>query len=129
MKYTKPQLTERLRKVFNEFIRLRDSERPCISCGERAVQQAGHYYHASRCPKPSMRFNEKNVNGQCTYCNYRLAGNIQGYREGLIKKYGTYVITELDIIKTLKQNPWTHFEYQTMIDYYKNKVKYFEKED
>lgn len=124
----KPQLTKKLTTVFNKFIRLRDQDRPCISCGIRPTQQAGHYFSTSQCPQPSMRFNEKNVNGQCINCNHFQEGNRQGYREGLIKKYGTYIITELDILKSFKQNPWTHFEFETMIDYYKNKVKYFDKE-
>ena len=108
---------------FNRFIRSRDKEKPCISCGKGPAEQAGHYYSTSQCPHPSMRFNAMNVHGQCFYCNYYLEGNRQGYREGLIKRYGEKVIQDLDVCRSLKQNPWTRFEYMAMIERYKRKLE------
>jgi len=70
-----------------------------------------------------MRFNEMNVHGQCRTCNRFREGNRQGYREGLIKRYGEKVVKELDVKRSVKQNPWTSFEYLTMIDFYKQKLK------
>jgi hypothetical protein len=70
-----------------------------------------------------MRYCEKNVNGQCTTCNTFHEGNRQGYREGLIKKYGKSIIDELDVKRSMKNNPWLAFEYEAMIKLYRQKAK------
>lgn len=114
--------------VFNRFIRLRDRNRPCISCALNRVEHAGHYWKTSQYPQPSMRFNEKNVNGQCFNCNMNLEGNRQGYREGLIRKYGESVLEELDIQRSLPMTTWMTFEYEAMIKHYREKVKILEKQ-
>lgn len=121
--YSLPNLRKRMTKIFNEFIRYRDKDLPCISCGIRRVEDAGHYWSTAQCPQASMRYYEKNVNGQCSYCNRRLEGNRQGYKKGLIKKYGEKVILELDVKRSSKQNPWRVLEYEIMIDHYKGKLK------
>jgi len=122
-KKTRGQLTKSLEKIFNEFIRLRDKDKPCISCGIRRVTQAGHYWPVSGNPKPSIRFCEKNVHGQCVTCNKFREGNRQGYALGLKKRYGKKILQDLDIIRSLKQNPWRPFEYEMMINKYKALVQ------
>lgn len=119
-------LKKRLTVWFNKYIRLRDRNRPCISCGIRSVSDAGHYWSTQQCPNPSMRYNEKNVNGQCAYCNRMNQGASQGYREGLIRKYGPGVIEELDIVRSVGKTVWAGFEYLAMIDHYKKKCKELE---
>lgn len=118
-----PKLRRKLTVVFNKFIRLRDAKFGCISCVTGGVHNAGHFKSVGSQPKPSMAFNEKNVNGQCIYCNYTLGGNPTGYKKGLIKKYGNKVLEELEIKAAIKQNPWTRFEYETMIKLYEEKSK------
>lgn len=117
------KLKKKLTKVFNEFIRLRDKGLLCISCGKNPATQAGHYLPTSSNPQPSIMFNEKNVNGQCSHCNCWLHGNQHDYAKGLIKKYGHGVIDELDLIRSFPQNPWTRFEYEVMIKNYTEKVR------
>ena len=77
-----------LQRVFNEFIRLRDVDLPCISCGRyhQGQYHAGHYRSVGACPE--LRFNEDNVHKQCSACNNHLSGNILEYRLGLIEKIG-----------------------------------------
>lgn len=70
-----------------------------------------------------MAFDEKNVNGQCIRCNYTLGGNPEGYKKGLVKRYGAGVLRELEIKNSLRQNPWLRFEYEAMINLYKEKVE------
>ena len=74
--------------VFNKFIRLRDADYCCISCGQDHLGQyhAGHYRSVGA--MPALRFNELNVHKQCAPCNHHLSGNIMNYRMGLIKKIG-----------------------------------------
>ena len=81
--------TNLAQKAFNRYIRLRDSNLPCISCGttNHVIYCAGHF--RTRGAVPALRFDEFNVNKQCNKrCNLELSGNIAGYRDGLIAKYG-----------------------------------------
>lgn len=73
---------------FNRFIRLRDAELPCISCGRHHQGQyhAGHYLTVGA--RPELRFNELNVHKQCAPCNNHLSGNLVNYRINLIQKIG-----------------------------------------
>jgi len=74
--------------AFNKYVRLRDYYEPCISCGRYHGGQyhAGHYLTVKA--HPALRFNENNVNKQCSACNNYLSGNIVNYRIALIKKIG-----------------------------------------
>lgn len=83
----------KLDRIHAQYIRTRDKNLPCISCGKFAKLENGHYYSRNIL---SLRWDDKNCNGQCHYCNHTLEGNRQGYREGLIKKYGEGVIDSLD---------------------------------
>tara|TARA_B100000073_G_scaffold323153_1_gene305030 strand:- start:621 stop:1043 length:423 start_codon:yes stop_codon:yes gene_type:complete len=71
---------------FNKFIRNRDKDKPCISCGKYTTLQAGHFYSAGK--HSSVRFNEDNVHGQCLSCNYYKSGDLLNYRTNLIEKIG-----------------------------------------
>lgn len=76
-------------KYFNSFIRMRDRELPCISCGTTAnvIYAAGHY--KSRGANGALAFNEDNVHKQCNHhCNQMLSGNIGPYRVNLLAKIG-----------------------------------------
>ena len=117
-----PKLVKKMEKAFNAFIRDRDmilQKGVCISC-DNAGTQAGHYFPVQSNPHPSIRFSEINVNLQCSDCNKWKHGNQDGYRKGLIKKYGPNVMTKLAMIRAARKNPWTRFEYETMIVHYTN---------
>jgi hypothetical protein len=77
-------------RAFNAYIRLRDREMPCISCGAEAGTYkltAGHFITAGSCT--ALRFDERNVFGQCWWnCNRNKSGNITGYRLGIRKRFG-----------------------------------------
>lgn len=75
-------------KAFNAYIRLRDKDDPCISCGRHHEGQyhAGHY--KTRGAHPELRFEELNCHKQCSACNNHLSGNIANYRPNLINKIG-----------------------------------------
>lgn len=79
---------------FNRFIRLRDRNAPCISCGGNPDDEglitgsywhAGHYRSVGACP--ALRFNEWNVHKQCSQCNGHKSGNIRDFRIGLIQRF------------------------------------------
>lgn len=81
---------------FNKFIRERDADEPCISCGRHHQGQyhAGHYRTVGACPE--LRFNEANCHKQCAPCNNHLSGNIVEYRINLIRKIGQAAIDWLE---------------------------------
>jgi hypothetical protein len=82
---------ERMREAqaaFNEWVRLRDSDRPCVSCGRHHEGQyhAGHYRSVGA--NPELRFEPLNVWKQCAPCNTHLSGNLVNYRLSLLQLIG-----------------------------------------
>jgi hypothetical protein len=68
--------------AFNGWIRARDADLGCISCGTRDGKvNAGHYRSVAACPE--LRFEPLNVHRQCERCNTFLHGNLIHYREAL----------------------------------------------
>lgn len=81
--------------AFNAYIRARDSELGCISCGTREGKvNAGHYL--STAARPELRFDERNVHRQCERCNTYLSGNLIAYRAGLIERIGMAAVEALE---------------------------------
>ncbi|RUM32065.1 MAG: hypothetical protein DSY42_01725, partial [Aquifex sp.] len=73
--------------VFNRYIRERDKNETCISCGRVPKKRnAGHYRSVGACPE--LRFEPLNVNLQCEHCNTFKSGNAIEYRINLVKKIG-----------------------------------------
>lgn len=85
---TRSEWLRQAQTVFNQYVRLRDKDLPCISCQRHHQGQyhAGHYLTVGACPE--LRFNELNVNSQCSACNLHLSGNLINYRINLISKIG-----------------------------------------
>ena len=109
-------------KHFNAFIRERDQDQPCISCGSRTTLQAGHFYSGGH--HSALRFNEDNVHGQCMRCNYYLSGNLNEYRKNLIKKIGVDRVEQLDMLAAYhkrKGYKWDRFFLIDIINKYKKK--------
>ena len=75
--------------AFNEWIRLRDAELPCVSCGRFHEGQwhAGHYRTVGG--NPELRFEPLNVWKQCQPCNNHKSGDIVNYRIELVKRIGS----------------------------------------
>jgi hypothetical protein len=74
--------------AFNAWIRWRDRDKPCISCGRdhQGQYHAGHYRTTAAAPE--IRFNTWNVHKQCSVCNNHKSGNIVEYRINLIRRIG-----------------------------------------
>ncbi len=111
--------------VFNTFIRLRDADKPCVSCGVERCEEyhAGHYicttyqYH---------RFNENNVHKQCSKCNTHLSGNLIPYRIELIKRIGLVEVEYLEDSRHMMLEI-TIPELKEKIKEYKEKIKIIRK--
>lgn len=113
-----PWLLSSCQTYFNKWIRLRDQDKGCISCGGK-IQEAGHYL--SRGHHGALRFNEMNVNGQCTRCNCFLHGNLINYRHGLVARYGEDKVLLLESCKN-NVKKWTRGEVEIMIKFYKQEI-------
>jgi len=87
--------------AFNGYIRARDKEKPCISCGSSnnnsasgGAFDAGHY--RSRGSAGHLRYNTLNCWGQCKKCNRYLSGNVVEFRKRLIDRIGSVRVEALE---------------------------------
>ena len=86
---TRTEYLKDAQKEFNRYIRLRDKDNGCISCGKPLIHgniDASHFYSVGAYPR--LRFNEDNVHASCVYCNRYMHGNIAEYTIRLPKKIG-----------------------------------------
>lgn len=105
------------------YIRARDRELGCISCGvnKLSVQYAAGHYRPSGV-NSALRFDERNIHKQCNrFCNMGLSGNLIEYRKGLIKKLGADVVEWLDNNHETKR--WTIDELKEIESHYRKKLK------
>ena len=88
----------------NAYVRARDQDEPCISCGRWHDGQwhAGHYLSVGS--HPELRLDFDNIHKQCQPCNAHKSGNIPGYRPRLIAKIGTERVERLE-----EAHPPAHF--------------------
>jgi hypothetical protein len=121
-KYTLPQLRIKAGVVFRKWIRKRDTEQPCISCGTWDTSDAGHFYSAGHYPE--LEFHPDNVHVQCKKCNMHLHGNLIEYRKKLIVRIGEQSVEKLDEIAAYyKRITYKHdrFVLIDIIEQYKGK--------
>lgn len=118
---TIPKLTAKAQKVFNAYIRKRDSDNgyfTCISCGQTkdsTQMDAGHYVPVKG--SSALRFDEYNVNGECKSCNGFDQFHLIGYRRNLINKVGERKVMELEYQHRLIKK-WSRTELNEIIDKY-----------
>lgn len=84
------------KKAIQKWIRMRDKDQPCISCGTYTAElfDGGHYFKAELFS--GLIFDERNIHKQCRQCNFRLNGNEIQYRIGLVKRYGEDFVKQLE---------------------------------
>ena len=115
---------KKAQELFNKFIRLRDKDLPCISCGRHHQGQyhAGHYRTVGACPE--LRFDELNCHKQCSVCNNHLSANLLEYRINLIKKIGEDKVNWLEGYHEPKR--YRKEDLVELIKTYKAKIKSLE---
>lgn len=148
-KYTKNQSENKLRKevaeqkkgllthkdylkmlqvVFNTYIRERDKNKGCISCGTSLINRkydAGHYFSVGG--YPNVRFDELNNHGQCVPCNQHNHGNIHEYSQRLPERIG---LSEFEQLKDRARSVVSKLsipEIKELITSYKLKIKQLKK--
>ena len=119
-----PRLKSELQIIFNSYIRERDKNQPCISCGQFKPLQAGHFFPVQG--YDALRFDQDNVHGECAGCNCFDEGHLIGYQDNLRIRIGNERLEELkERARDYKKNgyKWTRSELEEMIIIYKNKLK------
>lgn len=109
-------------KVFNQYIRLRDKHKPCVSCESNlgAKYDAGHYFSSGG--HKAVTFDEDNVHGQCVACNQYKHGNLLNYQIGIEKRIGADRLLQLHE-KAHQVRKYSADELQEIIKTYKQKIK------
>ncbi len=122
---TLPELLKLAQITFNKYIRLRDKDKPCVSCEKPlgAKFDAGHYF--SMGGHKSVTFDEENVHGQCVTCNQHKHGNILYYQLGIQKRIGADRLIELHA-RAYENKKWTRDELNEIIKRYKSKINEFQ---
>lgn len=76
------------KRSFQKWVRMRDKDLPCISCGTTTTMRwdGGHLFKAEI--YSGVIFDERNVNKQCIKCNVTLNGNEAEYSIRLRERLG-----------------------------------------
>ena len=123
---TVQELMKAAQIVFNKFIRIRDKDKLCISCGLKLENKfdAGHYFSSGG--HKAITFHEDNVHGQCVACNQWKHGNLIQYQIGIEQRIGGDRLMQLHE-KAHKAAKYTREELRELIANYKQKIKNLEK--
>ena len=130
---------EEAQTEFNAFIRERDKDLPCISCGRVEVEwtrggswDCGHY--KTRGAYPELRFDERNAAKQCKKCNggsgkySRKDRSVkEGFDIGMRERYGQERLDWLNGPHEPKR--YTVKDLKVIQRWYKRKTKRLENEN
>lgn len=110
--------------IVNKYIRLRDINKPCISCGHIGNRQihAGHYKPMGN--NQQLRFYTLNIFAQCSICNNYLSGNLANYRINLIKKLGLEKVEQIECNQ--KRGNYSIEYLERLIKVFRKKIKLYE---
>lgn len=91
----------------NKLCSLLDAGRNCISCGRPL--RGGRFQHSShfksRGANSFLRYSMLNLHLSCVVCNLWKSGEIEGFRAGLIERYGQPLLDCLD--NAPRSKDWT----------------------
>lgn len=107
--------------AFNAWIRHRDRNKPCVSCGRWHDGQwhAGHYRPAGN--HSALRFDDANCHRQCNPCNTHKSGDLVNYRLTLLERIGEDELARLEKDHPPKQ--WTIDELRAITAEYRQRLK------
>ena len=105
-------LEKKAQAAFNRYVRTRDHDQPCISCGRIDLTDpltggkwdCGHFLSVGA--HPELRFETLNAHRQCKHCNSHLSSNHGNYRRRLQTRIG---IAQLAWLEGAHELPhWRH---------------------
>lgn len=94
--------------AFNRYIRWRDYNKECASCGGQLIGSSNYLtgsavdasHYRSRGAASHLKFNVFNVHSACTRCNRQLSGNAVEFRIRLIERIGIELVERLEADNT-----------------------------
>ncbi|MDE9484074.1 recombination protein NinG [Xenorhabdus bovienii] len=112
---------QQAQRAVNAYIRERDRNLPCVSCGTYTSSQwdAGHY--RTTIAASQLRFDERNIHRQCIVCNQHKSGNIVPYRVELIRRIGLEPVEAIE--SNHDRHRWTIEECKAIRDEYRQKLR------
>jgi len=112
-------------KWVNKFVRIRDKDKGCVSCDAplNGKFDAGHFFSAGG--YGSVRFDVRNIHGQCVYCNQWEHGSLYKYHIRLLARIGLKEFEDLER-QSKKMKKWDKEELKEIIKEYKQKCKEIE---
>lgn len=122
------ELISEARKVFQMWIRKRDFSLPCISCdtNKSEVWDGGHYLKAEL--YSGLIFEERNCHKQCRKCNYFRGGAENEFRMGLVMRYGSQYVNELEELSVSQRvKKYSREELKEIKNKYQSKLREIEK--
>ena len=124
---TRTEYAKEAQQATNAYVRERDKDRPCISCGRYHDGQwhAGHYISTGA--RPSLRYHaDTNIHRQCAPCNTHLSGNLINYRIRLVELLGQEIVEGLESDHTIRK--YTKDELIEIRDFYRAELKRLKRE-
>ena len=119
---------ERARRVFQEWVRLRDAKyfadkglpTSCIDCGRTSGQfQGGHFITVGS--RPELQFHPANCHSQLAQCNLFKSQSDSQYRDNLIAKVGLPMVEYLENYRAVIR--WTAEEIEEIRAHYRGLIK------
>ena len=112
--------------VVNAYVRLRDINKGCITCGTDLRGRkfdAGHFFSVGA--YPNIRFNLDNIHGQCVPCNQHKHGNNAEYFIKLPKRIG---LDRFNVLLEIRHKAikYSVEELKELIKEYKLKIKNYD---
>lgn len=111
----------------NKLCSLLDAGKPCISCGRPL--RGGRFQHSShfksRGASSFLSYSLLNLHLSCVVCNQWRSGEIEGYRKGLLERYGQWILDYLDNAPRSKE--WECDELITLRKEYNAEIRHIEK--
>ncbi|PHM46578.1 recombination protein NinG [Xenorhabdus miraniensis] len=117
---------QQAQRAVNAYIRERDRNLPCVSCGTFTSAQwdAGHYRTTTAAPQ--LRFDERNIHKQCIVCNQHKSGNLVPYRVELIRRIGLAEVESIEC--NHERHRWTIEECKSIKSEFQEKLKILRQE-
>ena len=98
---TRSQWGREAQAAVNAYVRYRDRDRSCISCGRNlkfgavgGKVDAGHLL--SRGAHPHKRYRTDNIHAQCVACNRHRSGAVDNFRVGIVWRYGQEYLDRIE---------------------------------
>lgn len=98
---TRTEWYTKLQTLVNQYVRYRDREEPCCTCGNinpNIKYDAGHFH--TKKARPDIRFELTNIHKQCSLnCNVHGSGMRNEYEKFIAEKYGSEHVGYLKEVK------------------------------